>query len=382
MGFNEGLSDGKAQPGAGVAGAAGKQSEDLAAPICADARAVVADRDGDRSAGGACVNCDGVAFGPCRAALSSRFVTTRVISTTSTSTEGTSSSAIGWTRDSNPELTSLRTPSTRSTSEITVRRGRSTPAWTRLMSSRLVTSPDRRSTWPSTSAARSRTLAGARSRSESARMDDDALMDASGARRSWETAATSTWARRSTSSVNWARSACSRSCARSTASAIWLANRSSDSRSYLSTRAPATTSMPIGRPDATRARSRGSPRGPAPSASGPATSPRRSGSRSRSSWVKGSSADATISSCSPRGSNRATWRALKMSRTLLTIMLSSSSRGLSSTSMPDSSKSSRISMPRQLALARAAFMLATTRATGSITTTYTPRAAQFSVAPT
>ena len=52
------------------------------------------------------------------------------------------------------------------------------------------------------------------------KVDDEALMDASGARRSWDTAATRVLASRATSSVSEARSASSCSWARSTASAI------------------------------------------------------------------------------------------------------------------------------------------------------------------
>ena len=52
------------------------------------------------------------------------------------------------------------------------------------------------------------------------RVDADALMVASGVRRSWDTAPTRARCRRSTSSSSSVRSACSRSCARSRASAM------------------------------------------------------------------------------------------------------------------------------------------------------------------
>ena len=74
-----------------------------------------------------------------------------------------------------------------------------------------------------------------------------ALIDASGVRRSWETAPTSALRQRSTSSSSSVRSACSRSWLRSMASAAWFANVPSSSRSNGSSDAPATTSWPTGR---------------------------------------------------------------------------------------------------------------------------------------
>ena len=52
------------------------------------------------------------------------------------------------------------------------------------------------------------------------KVEADALMVASGVRRSWDTAPTRARCRRSTSSSNSVRTACSRSCARSRASAM------------------------------------------------------------------------------------------------------------------------------------------------------------------
>jgi hypothetical protein len=72
----------------------------------------------------------------------------------------------------------------------------------------------------STVAARSRRAAAVISSSGSASVEEEALSDASGARRSWATAATRVFATRAISASTRVRSACSRSCARSTASAM------------------------------------------------------------------------------------------------------------------------------------------------------------------
>ena len=63
----------------------------------------------------------------------------------------------------------------------------------------------------------------ATSASASRRVEADALIVANGVRRSWDTAPTRARCRRSTSSSSSVRRACSRSCARSRASAMWLA---------------------------------------------------------------------------------------------------------------------------------------------------------------
>ena len=123
----------------------------------------------------------------------------------------------------------------------------------RVMSSRLVTSRARRSDCSSMSSSSSARSSAPSVASTWRRLDTAVLMEASGVRRSCETAPMRARRQRSISSSRRVRSACSRSCARSTASAAWLANVPSRPGPAPRNCTSWSTSMPTGRLLATSA---------------------------------------------------------------------------------------------------------------------------------
>ena len=106
---------------------------------------------------------------------------------------------------------------------------------------------------------------------------------------------------------------------------------------------------------------------------------RRGGS---SSSVSGAPALATTSRRSFCGRRRGTSLEPKTSANVVTMTDRSTSSGWSSTRRSESWKRRRISRLCRRSFVRVVFIVATTLATGSITTAYTPRATQFCGAPT
>ena len=170
--------------------------------------------------------------GDSRSAFSNTFARTWLMRTGSRCKSGRSGGASTATR---PGATmppnDARASSTISSKTTVVGRTSREPASMRVMSRRLVTSRASRSDCSSMSSRSSARSSGPRRASTWRRLDTAVLMEASGVRRSCEAAPMRALRQRSISSSRRARSACSRSCARSTASAAWLANVPSRLRS-------------------------------------------------------------------------------------------------------------------------------------------------------
>ena len=183
-----------------------------------------------------------------RSAFSSTFARTWLIRTGSRWSGGRSAGASTVTRPGAtipPNWASAS--STRSVKRTVVGRSSSEPASSRVMSRRLVTSRARRSDCSSMSSSSSARSSGLSWASTWRMLDTAVLMEASGVRRSCEAAPISARRQRSISSSRRARRACSLSCARSTASAAWLANVPSRLRSCSTSCTSWSTSMPTGR---------------------------------------------------------------------------------------------------------------------------------------
>ncbi len=244
------------------------------------------------------------------------------------------------------------------------------PASKRVMSNRLVTRRVRRSISVPMRTCSSCRSASVRESSGSERIDDATFMLASGVLRSCETDPTRAWRNRSTSSSSSERNACSRSWARSSARAAWLANVRSSALSASDAGTPRMARMPTGRPAAVSATARtssgssGSP-GAVPRLTG---MPERGSRRWSSSGVNFWPEDAATTRRSASGTSTVTPGRSKTELTARAVVFSSSSTEVSSTSSSDSSKRRRVSTARCWACERAASRSATTRATASMTT--------------
>ena len=193
----------------------------------------------------------------------------------------------------------------------------------------------------------------------STRVEEATLTVASGVCRSWETAPTIAWRRRSTSSRSSERSAWSRRRARSRASAAWFTKERSSTRSSSASGMERSASRPTGSPPAISA-TVWSSSGTADVVPSPTGTPER-GSRPRSSApLSASPADAAIRSDPPdsgSGTRSATPGTSKRCATARTTDLSRSSVDRSSTRRSERSRIRRASS----ALARASALAASRR---------------------
>ncbi len=246
----------------------------------------------------------------------------------------------------------------------------------RVMSRRFVTSRASRSDWSSMSSRSSARSSSPRWASTWRRLDTAVLIEASGVRRSCDAAPMRALRQRSISSSRRARNACSRSWARSTASAAWLAKVPSRLRSRSPSCTSWSTSIPTGRWLTTSATD--TRRGPdvvhQPEGFG-LTAPGgdrgnvrvRQGLAGRGGDAQHAAPGATPPG-PPSGSTRAVQRAAKTLCKVSTMCVSSWVRVRSPMSAWDNSNNRSDSSVRRSASSRALLSLATTWATISTTT--------------